>query len=303
MTKRTMLYILSPSYSGSTLLTFLLSKHPQIATIGELKATGMGYVDEYRCSCGELIRECDFWEVMADGCRERGLEFSVETFDTKLKSNSRLANKLVDTAVRGPVFEALRSVALGMLPGAQRTLDSSIRRNFEIGETVCDLQQKAVFLDSSKTPSRLRHLARSDLWELKVICLYRDGRGVSNSNRKHLKTNMRDAAARWAHDAREIALTKQQLRGADVVDIRYEELCKEPEQVLASITDAFGFRRMSLTGKTLKEGQHHILGNCMRLKSTSEIRFDESWRSELSDVELKDFSQVAGSLNAELGYE
>ena len=37
-----LVYILSPSYSGSTLLTFLLNTHPEIATIGELKAQALG---------------------------------------------------------------------------------------------------------------------------------------------------------------------------------------------------------------------------------------------------------------------
>ena len=42
-----LLYILAPSYSGSTLLTYLLSQHDAIATVGELKATSRGDLDTY----------------------------------------------------------------------------------------------------------------------------------------------------------------------------------------------------------------------------------------------------------------
>jgi hypothetical protein len=301
--RRTLLYILSPSYSGSTLLTFLLSKHPEIATIGELKATGMGDVNEYKCSCGELIRECSFWRSVAHRSAEREIDFSVDAFDTKLVSNSRLANRFVDTTVRGGLFEYARSTALTLLPGARNALRESIRRNFEIGEVVCELQDKKVFLDSSKTPSRLRHLADADFWDIKLICLRRDGRGVANSNRKHLNIGIGPAAERWVRDDREIQCTMDLLGDLPRVEIRYEDLCQDPEKTLITITEAFGLTNLSLTTETLKDGEHHILGNNMRMNSVSEVRFDESWRTELSSSNLAEFSAVAGHVNAGLGYE
>ena len=51
-----LIYIMSPSFSGSTLLTFLMGAHPSVATVGELKATSLGDIDEYDCSCGSRIR-------------------------------------------------------------------------------------------------------------------------------------------------------------------------------------------------------------------------------------------------------
>jgi len=301
--RRTLLYILSPSYSGSTLLTFLLSKHPQIATIGELKATGMGDVNEYRCSCSELIRECSFWRSVASRCAGRNIDFSVDAFDTKLSSNNRLANRFVDATVRGGLFEFARSTALRLLPGARNALLESIRRNFEISRVVCELQDKKVFLDSSKTPSRLRHLADAGLWDIKLICLRRDGRGVSNSNRKHLNIGIVPAAERWVRDNREITRTMRLLQDLPRVVVRYEDLCQYPEKTLTTITEALGLDSLSFTSEALKDGEHHILGNNMRVNSVSEVRFDESWRTELSPSDLAEFSAVAGSVNAGQGYE
>ena len=302
MTARPLVFILAPSYSGSTLLAFLLSRHPQIATIGERKATSMGSIAEYQCSCGELILECEFWQSVTAYCRSRGIDFSVESFDTELRSNSGLANRLVRTTVRGEVFEWARTAALKILPGSKAALHRSIIRNTEIADAVCAIQQKQYFLDSSKTPARLKHFAASGLWHLKVINLHRDGRGVANSNRKHLDTSMRDASATWARDAAEIDRLTHQLRDVPVVTIRYEDLCREPEKVLATITDELGLNRMDLQPQAFKEGNHHILGNSMRLNSVSEIRFDETWRSELSEQELQDFDAKAGEVNRALGY-
>ena len=59
-----LVYILAPSYTGSTLLTFLLAQHKSIATIGELKATAREDLETYRCSCGSLMRKCHFWKTL-----------------------------------------------------------------------------------------------------------------------------------------------------------------------------------------------------------------------------------------------
>src|ERR1041384_2871141 len=54
-------YILSASHSGSTLLAMLLGAHPDACTVGELKLTSMGDVNQYRCSCGDRLMTCSFW--------------------------------------------------------------------------------------------------------------------------------------------------------------------------------------------------------------------------------------------------
>lgn len=113
---------------------------------------------------------------------------------------------------------------------------------------------------------------------------------------------MREASQIWSRDAEEIRQLTRQLRDVPIVTIRYEDLCRDPEKVLATITDEFGLDRMDLKPGALKEGRHHILGNNMRLNSVSEIRFDETWRNELSEQELQDFEAAAGDVNKVLGY-
>ena len=55
----------------------LLGSHPDVCTVGELKATSLGDPDTYRCSCGELIRACGFWRDVAARMAERGRPFDV----------------------------------------------------------------------------------------------------------------------------------------------------------------------------------------------------------------------------------
>ncbi|MEL6945942.1 MAG: hypothetical protein AAFO82_25075, partial [Bacteroidota bacterium] len=63
--KTKLVYILASRYSGSTLLSFVLGTHPEIATIGELKKIHAKMIAQHgsakHCSCGKLFLECDFW--------------------------------------------------------------------------------------------------------------------------------------------------------------------------------------------------------------------------------------------------
>ena len=49
--------------------------------------------------------------------------------------------------------------------------------------------------------------------------------------------------------------------------------------------------------------EHHVIGNGMRLDSSSVIELDERWRSELSAEQLAEFDRVAGRMNRKYGYE
>jgi len=300
--KPEMIYILGPSYSGSTILTFLLSKHPTIATIGELKASKMGDIGRYLCSCNEPILECKFWQMVTKHCAQKNLDFTVRNFDTALRANSSLANRIANATVRGEVFEKLRRAVLSALPGARKAFTHSVHRNFLISQVICELEGKAVFLDGSKTPSRLLHFVNSGFWNVKVISIVRDGRGVSNSNKKHLDISMRSSVQRWVHVSKEIRRVLRLLPNVNCIAIKYEDLCKDTTGTLLAITKFLGLSPFHIGDGITIDGDNHILGNSMRLKSTSEIRLDESWRKELSASDLSEFSHIAGRLNKQFGY-
>lgn len=55
-----MIYILGNSHSGSTLLSFLLSYHPDNINLGELKSRT--WLKTRNCSCGRPVDTCPFYE-------------------------------------------------------------------------------------------------------------------------------------------------------------------------------------------------------------------------------------------------
>src|SRR3712207_7467236 len=50
----------------------LLGSHPQVCSVGELKATRLEPVDQYRCSCEQLVTECPFWRGVSASMAARG---------------------------------------------------------------------------------------------------------------------------------------------------------------------------------------------------------------------------------------
>ena len=297
-----LLYILAPSYSGSTLLTNLLAQHASIATVGELKATRMGEVGAYRCSCGELIRECSFWSELTERARDAGLTFSVDEFGTVYGKGDGFVNKVVRALVRGPLFERARSVLLALLPDTMTRIKEVTRQNLVLSQIVCDIQGGSVFLDGSKDSARLLHYLRSGEWDIKVIYLQRDGRGVTNSYVKHDGVDYDGAIAYWQKAVTELQIMRQMLDAAMVYDLRYEDLCRKPEQKLAEICRWLGIDEFDQCA-TFDAELQHVLGNSMRLNNVTEIRFDETWRKKLTTENMRDFQERAGALNQSLGYE
>lgn len=298
-----LLYIASPSYSGSTLLTFLLANHPRIATVGELKATGIGDVEQYSCSCGALIRVCPFWHRVGEEVRARGGSFDLAGFGTHFRFEPAvgLANRVLGARVRGALFESVRSLALTVLPGARSRLQGILARNREIIDAVCAIRGANVFLDGSKDPIRLKYLLESGIWNLKVVYLLRDGRGATNSYMRRYLTRMETAAQEWRKTNQECERMLARLPESSWIKVRYEDLCQDQDAALGAILALVGEKPIP-PSEDFRKIDHHILGNAMRLRPLGKVEVDQKWRSRLSADDLAAFDRVAGDMNRRHGY-
>jgi hypothetical protein len=300
---RKLVYITSPSYSGSTLLTFLLAGHESIATVGELKATAMGRIDCYRCSCGSFIRECGFWKAVSEELGRQGVVFDVSSFGTHFEppAGHGLSRRLFTARVRGGLVEGVRDLGIRAVPGLRRRLEAVVERNRALIEAVCTIRGAECFLDGSKDPVRLKFLLAAGLWDVKVVHLTRDGRGACNSFMRVYSAGMAEAALEWRRTNEECERLMEALPSSSGLRLRYEDLCADPEASLSSIYGLVGVgcpeRR-----EDFKSIEHHILGNAMRLRPEGRIRQDEKWRSSLSRRDLDTFDEVAGELNRRYGY-
>lgn len=303
MTK--VVYIMGHGYSGSTLLTFLLGSHPQIATIGELGIAPRAKErpERYFCSCREPIRDCGFWRRVTREMSERGHEFDVWDSDLELRVPGGGISDLILRAVqRGPVLETARGAALRVVPHARRELSRVLDRIRSLAETVAGMKGCGTFLDSSKRPERATIMRRfGGFGDMRVIHLVRDGRAVSWSSIKNLGIGPEEAARSWLADNRGSEHARRFFPAGHWMTLRYEDLCTDPHGMLEKV---YGF-----IGVPAKNGlddfrsvDHHIIGNRMRLSGTSEIRLEESWKRALTPEQMSCIERRVGPLNRKYGY-
>lgn len=319
-----LVYILAASHSGSTLLSMLLGAHPEICTVGELKATSLGDKEKYLCSCRERIKDCPFWTGISEDMAVRGYTFDITNAGTDIKTGaSHYVRRLLSPLHRGPLLEKIRDFALNLSPFWRVQLPNIQAVNTSLMECVLARTGKKVIVDSSKIGIRLKYLLRNPSLDVKIIRLIRDGRAVAltymdparfadstdpglrgggtGGNREKERLSMNKAAHEWRRSNEEEEIILKYMDKSRWIEARYEDLCTHRDNELRRLFSFIGVDPAKAI-MDFRSVEHHIVGNGMRLDSTSEIRCDERWREILNAKDLALFEALAGEMNRKLGY-
>jgi len=297
-----LIYIAAPSFSGSTLLTLLLNSHPEITTLGELK-WGSIDLDHYRCSCGSLLRQCKFWEAIRTRVERQGFQFDLRHPPTDFRfPDHPFADRIARARNRGPIFEGLRQTALVATPICRERWPSIAALNLAVIEAALELRNATAFVDGSKDPTRLTHLIATGHYDVFMIHLIRDGRGVVRSAVKNKGQAAEGAARDWVRTHRQIERIASDLGPSRALTLHYESLCKSLQAQMARIQE---FLRLKAPFDLdhLTECEHHILGNAMRLTFDGRVALDESWRQLSQERDLQQFNRCAAAMSRRYGYE
>ena len=296
-----LVYILSPSYSGSTLLTILLATHPEICTVGELKASALGDTAIYRCSCGSLLEECHFWVGLRLAARQAGIDFEFQDFKTHFGIGPHFYRKLMRLVARNRAMALLGQLGVQNVPAYHFRLKDTVARNEFLIDFITKAQKGRIFLDSSKDPERLAIFRSRLKRKIKVIYLLRDGRGVTNSYIKHYAVSMSRAAREWLATQRACDQVLRRFPKTDIVTVRYEDLCADPEETLGRVLEKIDLEYVPVSSRK-PVGGLHILGNDMRLSFSNAITPDQKWKLELQKEDHQVFDALAGWRNRLNGY-
>jgi len=320
----TLAYILAASHSGSTLLAMLLGSHPEVCTVGELKATSLGDPDRYHCSCGARIRDCAFWRDLAGRMAARGYEFDVTRATTHITAGaSRYEAALLRPLHRGRWWEVARDAALALSPSWRGRLERFAGVNHALVESLGAQTGARVVVDSSKVGIRLKYLLRIPQLDVRVVRLVRDGRAVSltytdpvnyadardphrraggeGGTRDEERLTVAEAAREWRRSNEEADAILAGVDPARQITITYEALCTDTNATLASVWRFLGVSAREV-GARWRERPHHVIGNGMRFDTDSAVKLDDRWRTALGPGALEAFNAEAGALNRRFGY-
>jgi hypothetical protein len=301
-------YVCMPGspFTGSTLLGVLLNGHPDCASIGA--ATGLiRRVDlsSYRCSCGRLFRECEFWNDIAARTRALGRPvhvFQTNFWNTHLRlSQNRVINAVLVRSFGWDPLNEVRDAVVGKLSRVKTAVSEMGWNTWSLASAVLERTGKTVFVDTARDHQRPKYLVTHPLLDLRVIHLVRDPRGNSASIMKHSGVDVATAARQWRHYNVEAARIRRYLPQESWMSLHYEDLCADPAGVLDRISDFLGVDRAQIP-QGVQDVDHHIIGNPMRLKGLAEIREDLSWQTRLGGAELSIIARIAGSTSRSLGF-
>lgn len=318
-------YLLAASHSGSTLLAMLLGAQPGACTAGELKATSLGDPEQYRCSCRKRILDCYFWKQVGATMASRGYPgFDITAAGTSIfETESPYVRRLLAPLYRGGALETIRDLALSFSPAWRARLADSNDRNLALIESLLEVTGAGVVIDSSKVALRLKYLLKIPNLDVRVIRVIRDGRAVSltymddwnfadsadpalrgggsGKLRPSVRETMAEAANEWKRSNESSDALTARLPASQWTVVRYEDLCTDPAAILKRLATFLDLDPQQ-TCLDFRAQAHHVIGNGMRMDTTSEIRLDERWKEALGSDDLRIFDKVAGELNRSYGY-
>ncbi len=321
--KQKLIYLAAASHSGSTMTAMLLGAHPDLCSVGELKAVHLGNKESYLCSCKSLVSQCSFWQGVTDKMQSKGQNFCISEAKTDIRMGATpYIFKLLKPLVRNKFMEFVRDSLLNLSPVWRKNLPTLQQRNFDYAQSIAEQAGVETVVDSSKIGIRLKYLLKNKNFDIKVIWVVRDGRGVSlayknpseyadakdpkfrgggaGKTQEHGR-GVRQGAHEWVRCNQETEAILATIPKNNWIKVHYEDICNNTE---ATLNNIFNFTGVDPNKKRLdfKSVEHHVIGNGMRLDDSEEIKLDERWKEQLSDEELAIFEQVAGEYHRKLGY-
>lgn len=287
------LYIVGDARCGSTLLQHLMARQAGVCALGEVQRLGDLVRQGQACVCGRQLNECSFWSSVAS---RLGLPLdSLATGVQRVPWQSRWGTAIeIGTAWLG--HGALARTLL-------RREGAVARCCLAIDRVAGLLTGSAVVVDSSKIPSHFLHMYLAAPAIVSPIFLVRDGRGIVWSKMKRSNIDAEEAISRWLRSSRMLLAVRQLVAPPMRKLVHYEELCRNPRQVLEQILGRTGLAvQAPVLGAMMT--QRHDLGGSPRFRGREmgKIELDQRWRSEMPEDVCRVFERRGRSMNQRLGY-
>jgi hypothetical protein len=259
--------------------------------------------EQYLCSCGQRIKDCDFWQSVSDVMSDRGFDFDVADFDLKFGlGGPAVIQRIGMGSSRIGALDTIRDAVFHTWPPEMRRRKKWVSRNVALVEAVLEVMDTKVFVDTSKGRWRLKLLQEHSSMDVRAIHLVRDVKGVVNSRlRRKADLEAREAAQEWVKVNQKLEITLQSLPKDKQIRVRYEDLCQDVQGTLKMLFEFCGVDS-SAEITDFMSAPHHIVGNTMRLSNVSKIRLDERWKSQLAERQQEEINSAAANFLHRYGY-
>lgn len=289
MKKPIVLFIVGYGRSGSTLLDRLLGSIEDFRSCGEIFGLWRGLSQNELCSCGFLVKKCNFWRsvinrVFGDTVNEDAIQQFAKLFYATL--DTKKVFSFCFPSIRSKLFQR-------NLNKIEDVINALYRAIMEVSGT-------RVIVDSSKYPLYAYFLSEANIADLRFVHLVRESRATvySNWRKKFIPgfgytatQNPYRTALGWnLHNF----LAERLKNKYKYVQVHYEDLALHPRETVLYILEKLGLMQDLGIGKAttfsflkkdnivVLERGHLVAGNIMRFQQGEiEIKPDEEWRKSL----------------------
>lgn len=281
------IYIAPYGHSGSTLLDLTLNMHDKICSVGEVMFLDKWRQEDLLCTCSNRMSECQFWNEVF---RHLGEEFKMQ----------------------GEISKAL--VNLTPISFRNETQKKEYaQKTYLLFKAIQKITGVDYILDSSKVVGRLEVLATSNLFDISVIHLVRNGEAVAKSyktpkimpshhnERKTKSSPVWKTSLKWYLSNMNLMRVKKR-NNIKSINIRFEDFTQNPESKLSEIGDLL---EIDTTNKMLNistDNTHNIGGSRWRYQDNIEIEKSSRLNKSLNGIDKILFELLAGRMNRRFGY-
>jgi len=302
-----LIYIAGAGRNGSTLLGNCLAMVPAIVFPGELTHVWKrGLIDNELCGCGEKFLECGFWNRV----------FQDDT--DHLWDDKSAVYKLRNSASR---FSRIGSFYAGRKP-KESTDIAYVEHYRRLIQQLGSLGLGSVIVDSSKYPTDLAVLLECKhlLPPIHILHLVRDCRAVVYAWKKRKvrseihwqeqympRYGTLQTVVAWRLFNQLTSMLAGRY-GVPYSLVRYEDLAREPVQVLSSIVNDIDLPNVTIASRFGSQQDtafrsHPIGGNPSKFQfDFSSIRLEEEWVSRIRSLDRFWVDRIAGGLQRAYGY-
>lgn len=301
-TSTELLYIVSATRSGSTLLDLLLGNHEHAVSIGELRRLHEHFADDSPCTCGTTVRGCEFWREIGQELRRHGLV--LQALQTSIPKPPRCLGFLPNAIEVLPCFVGRR--LLEVVGRCAKSLGEALQvagNCWMVIDAIAEKTAAGVIVDSSKWPDQFKLLYLLRPQQARVIYLVRDGRGVTASWLRRNQWPVWRLALSWSMNNLRAILLLAGVPKHRRLFVRYEDLCRDPKGQMQRICAFAGLPFQERVLVLDLHNRHNVGGSSHRFDaSETRILLDDRWRKTISSKQLAEFNRIAGWLNSLLGY-
>lgn len=284
----------------------MLGQSDGCTPVGEMVRVWKRGVDKnLTCSCGQLFRDCELWGAV-------GTE-AFGGWDTLAGQDIVGLQRSVDR---------VRYVPLYFLPfappGFRRRLNRYLDLVRRLYAAVAEVTGNDVVVDVSKRVSTMLLLRRAGSFEMRVIHLVRDSRGVAYSWTKQIRKpdvmqreqymdQFRPSATALRFLLDNLVVHAAGILGMPTAFVRYEDLVTQPRTQLARLLRFVDAPSQELTfvkdDAVELEPVHSIGGNPNRFSTgLVPLQPDEQWRTGMRPAARKVVTLLTAPLLAKYGY-